>query len=73
MRINRKTHIVLNLSGTGSCGATEEEAIANVKEAVRGVIESYEKDGLSIPWQDSETDDIPEDAKLKWISVNVGE
>jgi len=63
--------IVLNLPGAGSCGATEEEAVANVEEAIRGIIESYERDGLSIPWQDSETDQIPEGARLKWILVNA--
>ena len=41
--------IVLNLPGAGSCGATEEEALENVREAVRGLIASYTEDGEIIP------------------------
>jgi len=64
--------IVLNLPGCGSCGESEEEAITNVREAVKGVVESYDDDGLDVPWVDTMTDeDIPEGAKLKWIMVNV--
>jgi predicted RNase H-like HicB family nuclease len=63
--------IVLNLPGAGSCGMTEEEALANVEEAVRGVIESYEKDESPVPWQDSGTTGIPEGAKLRWILVDA--
>ena len=37
--------VVLNLPGAGSCGKTEEEAIANAREAIQGVIESYLEDG----------------------------
>jgi predicted RNase H-like HicB family nuclease len=42
--------IVLNLPGAGSCGATEDEAIENAKEAVAGVVESYRDDGVEVPW-----------------------
>jgi predicted RNase H-like HicB family nuclease len=63
--------VVLNLPGAGSCGRTEEEALTNVQDAVRGVIESYTMDGEAVPWQDSEMDDIPEGAKLMWILVNA--
>jgi predicted RNase H-like HicB family nuclease len=61
--------IVLNLPGTGSCGDTEEEAMANVREAVRGVIETYAEDGEEIPWI---TDyEIPSGASLKWVLVDA--
>ena len=63
--------IVLNLPGAGSCGATEEEAVANVREAVLGVIRSYLEDGMDIPWQDSDPTDIPEGARQKWILVDA--
>ena len=61
--------VALNLPGAGSCGETEEEALANAKEAIRGVLESY-GDG-EIPWRDSSSDEIPFGAKQKWIVVNV--
>ena len=63
--------IVLNLPGVGSCGDTEEEATGNVREAVSGAIESYLDAGEEIPWEDSIAADIPDDAKHKWILVNV--
>lgn len=61
--------IVLNLPGIGSCGETEEAAVANVREAIVGAVESFSDDGEDIPWV--EVYDIPEGAKLKWILVNV--
>ncbi len=63
--------IVLNLPGAGSCGDTEEEALQNVREAVQGVIESYNASGETVPWKDSEPEDIPEGAKQTWILVNA--
>ncbi len=61
--------LVLNLPGAGSCGDTEDEAIANAIEAVSGVIASYVDDGKDIPWITEY--DVPEGAKLKWILVNA--
>lgn len=43
--------IAINLPGAGSCGDTEEESIANAKEAIEGVLESYMENGDPIPWQ----------------------
>jgi predicted RNase H-like HicB family nuclease len=64
--------LVLNLKGCGSCGDTEEEAVANTREAVAGVVASYRDDGIEIPWVDTpEDDEIPPGAKLQWIAVNV--
>jgi predicted RNase H-like HicB family nuclease len=40
------------LPGVASQGDTEEEALANVAEAFRGCIESYQADGRPIPWLD---------------------
>ena len=63
--------IVLNLPGCGSCGDTKDEAIANVREAVLGVIESHRTANEPIPWQDAESDDIPNGASQKWILVDA--
>src|SRR5437588_3529977 len=57
--------VVLNLPGAGSCGSTEEEAMANVKEAIRGVLGAYKASGQDIPWRDSTADNIPPHAKQK--------
>ena len=63
--------IVLNLPGAGSCGDTEEDALNNAREAIRGVIESHRDSGEDIPWCDVNEADIPANATLKWIVVNV--
>ena len=39
-----------SLPGVVSEGDTEEEAIANIKEAFQGVMESYRKHNEQIPW-----------------------
>jgi predicted RNase H-like HicB family nuclease len=61
--------IVLNLPGTGSCGATESEAIENCEEAIRASIASYVESGQAIPWTTEYED--PANAKCEWISVNA--
>jgi len=64
--------IALNLPGVGSMGDTEEEALANFREAAKGVLESYTESGEKIPWKPScGSDDIPVGATYKWIIVNV--
>jgi predicted RNase H-like HicB family nuclease len=63
--------IALNLPGAGSCGDTEEDAANNAKEAIAGVIESYQTRGVAIPWRDIAEYTIPEGAAQKWILVNV--
>jgi len=61
--------VALNICGVQSMGETVEEAIENVKEAALAVIESYERDGLEIPWTASRGDEIGS-AKLKWIILS---
>lgn len=63
--------VVLNLPGCGSCGTTREEAIQNVREAIRGVVASHVELGEDIPWCNSMTCEIPKDADQKWIIVNA--
>lgn len=62
--------IVLNLPGAGSCGATEEEAIENTREAVAGLVSHYLEEG-DIPWVAPDSYDIPSGAKQKWILVDA--
>lgn len=66
--------IVINLPGVGSCGDTEEDVIANVREAVLGAVESFKTSGDPIPWLDPCADDyhanIPEGAKHFWMVVH---
>jgi predicted RNase H-like HicB family nuclease len=65
------TAIVLNLPGAASEGATEDEAMANVRESICGLVESYTATGDPIPWKDPVPCDVPPDAKTKWILVYV--
>lgn len=58
------------LPGVASQGETQEEAVANITEAFRGVAESYLESG-TIPWLETPDEDKPEDAVEKWILVNV--
>lgn len=44
--------IALNLPGAGSCGDTEAEAVENAREAISGVLETYEELGQGVPWRD---------------------
>lgn len=61
--------IVLNLPGTGSCGATIEEAIANVRDAVAETVRVYTESGEDVPWETEYH--VPSDAMTKWILVNA--
>lgn len=63
--------VVLNLPGAGSCGDTEEEAIANAREAVLGIIESYREDQREIPWKDSTHCGAEPGVQFQWITVNA--
>jgi len=65
------TAIVLNLPGAASEGGTEEEAMRNVRESIRGLIESYKATGDPIPWKDPVSQDVPDNADTKWILVHV--
>ena len=63
--------LVLSLPGAGSCGPTKEEALDRVREAIDGLIESYQEDGETIPWCDPRPEQIPSNAELAWIVVNA--
>lgn len=38
-----------SLPGCASQGKTKEEAIANIKEAIKGYVAALEQDGLAVP------------------------
>lgn len=60
----------LNLPGAASQGETEEEALANIREACTGAIKSYmDRDG-KIPWEEVEVEDYI-GAKEFWVVVNA--
>lgn len=63
--------IALNLPGAGSCGDNEEQAILNAREAIAGILDSYVSEGQAIPWVNRAPEQIPADARLKWILVNI--
>jgi len=44
-----------SLPGCVSQGKTKEEAIANMREAIKGYIAALEEDGLTIPDENFET------------------
>lgn len=57
------------LPGVASQGETEAEALANVAEAFRGVIESYKARGVKIPWLAEPR--TPEKGALeRWVFLN---
>jgi predicted RNase H-like HicB family nuclease len=60
------------LPGVVSQGETEAEAIENIKDAFRAVLESYEADRVRIPWTDNPVCvDKPAGSKEQWILVDV--
>jgi predicted RNase H-like HicB family nuclease len=63
--------VVLNLPGVGSCGDTEDDALANVREAITGAIKSYTAHGEVVPWTDEDRDGIPAAGRCIRILVNV--
>lgn len=65
------TAVAVNLPGAGSQGSDRIEAIANAKEAVKGVIESYQFAGEEIPWKNITGYKAPEGSKLVWVNVNA--
>ncbi|MBW3542124.1 MAG: type II toxin-antitoxin system HicB family antitoxin [Planctomycetes bacterium] len=58
------------LPGAWSQGETPGEAIANIREAIAGLLRVYLEDG-EIPWSDSETTSDGEPWSEKWIVVDV--
>ncbi len=60
-----------NLPGAVSQGATEDDALSNLAEAIAGCLASYHATGETIPWVHEEPE-IPETAtRTQWIEVDV--
>lgn len=67
----RFSAVALNLPGAGSCGDTSEEAVANAREAVLGIIASYREENLEIPWTDSASCHPKSGVEHRWIFLNA--
>ena len=63
--------IALNLPGAGSCGDTKDESIANAREAITAVLETYKSSGEQIPWVEVTADKIDPrgERKVIWIDA----
>lgn len=64
------TAYVPDLSGVVSEGETEEEAVANIKEALAEALASYLDGGDGIPWEPS-TRPADHGEIDRWISVDI--
>jgi predicted RNase H-like HicB family nuclease len=62
--------VAASLPGAGSCGDTVAEALANAKEALEAVIESYLAAGQPIPWRD-ETPAVVGESWRCWVFPQV--
>ena len=61
---------VITLPGVVSQGETEEGAIANLREAFKGAIESYLASGTEIPWSNDVPEERPENTKEKRVIMH---
>jgi predicted RNase H-like HicB family nuclease len=62
--------VAAGLPGVASQGETERQALANVAEALAGVISVYKEGGGKIPWTDKPREPEPE-AITRWVFVNA--
>ena len=62
--------VAANLPGAASQGDTEEEALANITEALHGVLESYQEMGEKIPWLTTPRQKAQETTKSHWVVVH---
>jgi antitoxin HicB len=61
--------IAATLPGVASQGDTEEEALANIKDAFEAVLAVYNESGQEIPWLPNPRD--PETGSfVRWVTVN---
>lgn len=58
------------LPGVVSQGKTKEDALDNITEAFRGVVEEYQASDQPIPWS-KEAFPKPNNAQEQWILVNA--
>lgn len=66
--------IVLSLPGACGCGDTEQEALASARESILLLVETYQDEGMEIPWQPPQRDElIPPRAAIKSLLFRCGE
>jgi predicted RNase H-like HicB family nuclease len=63
--------IAANLPGAASQGDSEAEALANIEEAMHGLIESYRESSQPIPWTDSPKPRPAGVVKEQWVLVHA--
>jgi predicted RNase H-like HicB family nuclease len=61
---------IVSLPGVVSQGETEDEAIANLREAFQGAVEWYLSDRSEIPWSREVPQSRPANVKEKWILMH---
>ncbi len=61
---------VITLPGVVSQGDTEEDAIANLREAFKGAVESYLEAGSDIPWSNDVPSERPASTKEKRVIMH---
>jgi predicted RNase H-like HicB family nuclease len=58
------------LPGAASQGSNEQQALANIQEALAGLVASYRDAGQEVPWQE-DTGECGIGETSKWIVVDV--
>ena len=62
------------LPGACSQGETEAEAIENIQDALTGLIEQYEADGVEIPWLPDAEAPAPSSGEIRqWTVIDAQE
>ena len=59
----------VTLGGACSQGETEAEALANIVEAITGLLESYQDHGQPVPWEPSIPEQHEPHALGRWVEV----
>ncbi len=62
---------VANLPGAVSQGDTRDDAMANLREAFAGVVETYREMEMEIPWSAKDLSCCGEDCQRRWILVDA--
>ena len=60
---------IAQLPGVHSQGDTLEEALANVTDALEGVIETYHDLDMPVPWEPAPC--LPEGVVTRWVTLNA--
>jgi predicted RNase H-like HicB family nuclease len=66
----RRSAIAANLPGVASYGATEEEALQHVEEALAAAIATYTEGGGRVPWLATPRA-APPDSETRWVIVHA--